>query len=190
MSHEVAAREAYTLLFLLPGLPPNKMKSCHAMEENQQTELRDHAGVAFHPPLLLGLALILGFLLRWIVPLSFLPNGFAAALGPVVVGVSFGLFFWAVYTMLSGNASIPTSEPTDAIVMRGPFRFSRNPIYLAMVLLQLGVGIWINSLWFIVLAAVSAGLLWWGVISREERYLERKFGNEYLLYKNKVRRWI
>ena len=160
------------------------------MKEDQQTRLRDHAGVAFHPPLLLGLALMLGFLLRWIVPLSFLPNGFPAAIGPVVVAVAFGFFLWAVFTLVSGGASIPPSKPTDAIVVRGPFRFSRNPIYLAMVLLQVGVGIWINSLWFIVLAAVSAWLLWWGVISREERYLERKFGNEYLLYKNKVRRWL
>ena len=160
------------------------------IEENQQTELPDHAGVAFHPPLLLGLALILGFLLRWIVPLSFLPNGFATALGSVVVAVAFGFFLWAVFTLVSGGASIPTSEPTDAIVIRGPFRFSRNPIYLAMVLLQVGVGIWTDSLWFIVFAFVLAVLLWWGVISREERYLERKFGNEYLLYKNKVRRWI
>ena len=162
----------------------------HTMEENQQTELRDHAGVAFHPPLLLGLALMLGFLLRWIVPLSFLPNGFPAAIGPVVVAVAFGFFLWAVFTLVSGGASIPPSKPTDAIVIRGPFRFSRNPIYLTMVLLQVGVGIWINSLWFIVLAVVCAVLLWWGVISREERYLERKFGNEYLLYKNKVRRWL
>lgn len=160
------------------------------MEENQQTELRDHAGVAFHPPLLLGLALGLGFLLRWLMPLHLLPNGFPAAIGPVVVGVALGFFLWAVYTLVSGGASIPTSKPTDAIVMRGPFRFSRNPIYLAMVLLQVGVGIWTDSLWFIVLAAVSAWLLWWGVISREERYLERKFGNEYLAYKAKVRRWL
>ena len=160
------------------------------MEENQRTEFPDHAGVAFHPPLLLGLALILGFLLRWIIPLTFLPNGFPAAIGPVVVAVAFGFFLWAVFTLVSGGASIPTSEPTDAIVMRGPFRFSRNPIYLAMVLLQVGVGIWTDSLWFIVLAAATAVLLWWGVISREERYLGRKFGNEYLAYKAKVRRWL
>ena len=59
-----------------------------------------------------------------------------------------------------------------------------------MILLHVGVGVWTNSLWFFVLAAISVALLTWGVILREERYLERKFGAEYLSYKSRVRRWI
>ena len=59
-----------------------------------------------------------------------------------------------------------------------------------MLALQVGVGIWANSGWFLGLAGVSVGLLWWGVISREERYLEGKFGNAYLQYKARVRRWV
>jgi len=59
-----------------------------------------------------------------------------------------------------------------------------------MILLHIGVGAWTKSLWFFVLAVISVGLLTWGVISREERYLERKFGAEYLAYKTRVRRWI
>ncbi len=92
--------------------------------------------------------------------------------------------------MVQGQASIPTNQPTDAIVKHGPFRLSRNPIYFSMILLQLGTGIWANSMWFLFLAAASAGLLMWGVISREERYLERKFGERYSSYKTEVRRWI
>jgi protein-S-isoprenylcysteine O-methyltransferase Ste14 len=92
--------------------------------------------------------------------------------------------------MLRGHASIPTNKPTDAIVAGGPFRFSRNPIYLSMILLQIGVGVWTKSLWFFVLAAISVALLTWGVIMREERYLEQKFGDKYLSYKSRVRRWI
>ncbi len=91
--------------------------------------------------------------------------------------------------MHRGNASIPTNEPTNSLVFTGPFSFSRNPIYLGMVSLLLGVGIWANSLWFIGLAALAVVLLSWGVISREERYLERIFGEEYLTYKRQVRRW-
>ena len=72
----------------------------------------------------------------------------------------------------------------------GPYRFSRNPIYLSMILLHLGAGVWTKSLWFFVLAVLSVALLAWGVISREERYLERKFGDAYLSYKSRVRRWI
>lgn len=159
-------------------------------QEGAQTEPPDNAQVAFHPPLLLALALIIGFVIRWAAPLPFLPRGLSVSLGPMVTAASFGLFFWAVYTMRAGNASIPTSEPTDAIIVRGPFRFSRNPIYLSMLLLQVGVGIWANSPWFFMLAAISAVLLSWGVISREERYLERKFGSEYSSYMSRVRRWL
>jgi len=111
-------------------------------------------------------------------------------IGPIVTMGSLGLFFWAVYTMRSRGASIPTNDPTAVIVVRGPFRFSRNPIYLAMLLLQIGVGIWANSFWFFGLAALFVILLWRGVISREERYLENKFGAEYLSYKACVRRWL
>ena len=150
----------------------------------------DHAGVAFHPPVLLLLALLGGSGTRWLTQLPFLPDGMAVLLGPMIVMASFAWFGWAVRTMRSGGASIPTSEPTDAIVTRGPYGMSRNPIYLSMVMLQVGVGIWANSGWFLALAACSAGLLWWGVISREERYLHQKFGDAYLQYTKRVRRWI
>ena len=61
---------------------------------------------------------------------------------------------------------------------------------MAMLGLQVGVGIWTDSVWFVILAAISAPLLWRGVISREEQYLERKFGAAYLEYKTRVRRWL
>ena len=160
------------------------------MQERRRSEPVDNAGVAFHPPVLLALALIAAFLGRWIIPLSFLPKALSQSIGPLLVAASFGLFFWAAYAMHSGGASIPTGKPTDTIVVRGPFRFSRNPIYLSMLLLQLSVGIWANSLWFWGLAALSALLLSWGVISREERYLGRKFGAEYSRYKLRVGRWL
>ena len=130
--------------------------------EMVQTEVPDHAGVAFHPPVLLLLALMLGFGARWLIPLRFLPDVAAVPLGPVVVAASFGWFIWAVVTMRRAGASIPTSDPTEAIVMRGAYAWSRNPIYASMVALQVGVGIWANSAWFLGLAAVSAGLLWRG----------------------------
>ena len=162
----------------------------NSTQEPQRPEPLDHAGVAFHPPLLLAPVLVVGFLARWVVPLNFLSRALSLSIGPIVTAASFGWFFWAVYTMRTGGASIPTSEPTKAIVVRGPFRFSRNPIYLSMLLLQVGISIWANSLWFLGLAVVSAVLLWWGVISREERYLEHKCGAEYLSYKRRVRRWL
>ena len=160
-----------------------------ASTRREQSSHPDHAEVAFHPPLLLFGSIGLGFAARWLAPAGFLPSGLALAVGPILTTVAFGLFFWAVLTMLRGGASIPTGQATDYVIFGGPYRFSRNPIYLGMVLLQIGVGIWSNSLWFIGLAVLSALLLNWGVISREERYLARKFGQQYLTYKGRVRRW-
>ena len=160
------------------------------MTATEGAERLDRAEVAFHPPLLLAASLGLGFLLRWLAPLPVLRSTASAMIGAAVVALAFGLFFWAAGTMLRGRASIPTNTPTNAIVAGGPFRFSRNPIYLAMILLHIGVGTWTNSLWFFVLAAIAVALLTWGVIVREERYLERKFGDEYLSYASRVRRWM
>ena len=154
----------------------------------------DHAGVAFHPPILLVAFLLLGFGLRAIVPLSFAPS-FASEqsvtlVGSAIVVMSFAMFFWAIATMRRSGGSIPTGEPTDVIVHAGPYRYSRNPIYVSMVALLLGAGVWGNTLWLIGLAVLAAYLLWWGVISREEGYLERKFGSDYTSYKSQVRRWL
>ena len=150
----------------------------------------DHAGVAFHPPILLGGFLLLGFVLRAIMPLSFAPEQSVALIGPIIVVMSFAMFFWAMATMRRSGGSIPTGEPTDVIVRSGAFRYSRNPIYVSMVALLIGVGVWANTLWLIGLAVLAAYLLWWGVISREEGYLERKFGSDYTSYKSQVRRWL
>ena len=81
-------------------------------------------------------------------------------------------------------------KPTTAIVRSGPYQWSRNPIYLAFSILQLGIACWLNNLWVLVTLGAAWGLMTWVVIPREEHYLERKFGADYLQYKAKVRRWL
>ena len=159
-------------------------------QQPPESEFPDHAGVAFHPPLLLGVLILAGFLARWITPLTFLPDRLSSLIGPVVTVLALGLFVWAVGTMRRENASIPTGEPSDVLVTTGPFGFSRNPIYLSMLLLQLGICLWTNSIWFLALANVFILSMGWGVISHEEAYMERKFGAEYLSYKDRVERWF
>ena len=153
----------------------------------QQT---DRAAVAFHPPLLLLLLIVGGVIGSWIWPASFLPDSLALGIGLPIVIIALAVFAWAVTTMTRGGASVPTHTPTDAIVGHGPFRFSRNPIYLSMTLLLIGIGFWANSGWFFGFAVVAIVLLSRGVITPEEIYLEEKFGEAYLEYKNSVRRWI
>ena len=150
----------------------------------------DKAAVAFRPPVLLLVLIVLGFGANWFAPAEFLPATWALPLGLPAVVMSFALSIWSVRTMRNEGASVPTGEPTDLIVIRGPYRLSRNPIYLSMVLLLVGIGLWANSGWFLLLALVDAVLLNQGVIGPEERYLESKFGDAYLSYARQVRRWI
>ena len=150
----------------------------------------DNAGVAFPPPVMLILMLLTGAGLRMVLPLSLLPDQVAWIAGPIIVFMSFAFFFWAVITMRRGGGSIPTGDPTEVILSNGPYQFSRNPIYASMIALLIGVGAWANSLWFVGFAVVAVFLLSWGVISREEAYLTRKFGEGYTSYKAGVRRWL
>jgi protein-S-isoprenylcysteine O-methyltransferase Ste14 len=160
------------------------------VEEPNDQNGSDHAEVEFHPPVMLLAALAVGFLLRWIYQLAFLPTTMVIIFGPAVVIAAFGIFFWAVAAMRKEKTSIQTGTPTDVIVTYGPYSLSRNPIYVAMLVLLAGVGIWTNSLWFFIVAIVCSRLLDRGVIVPEERYLEREFGSTYSEYRAKVRRWL
>lgn len=159
------------------------------MTENRDSTT-DHARVAFHPPILLIGAIAGGFVLRAVWSLTFISPGTAAVAGPALTIAALGVFTWSVLTMRRGGASVPTHTPTDALVFSGPYQFSRNPIYISMLGLMVAIAIWSNSLWFIVLAVAMVPLLDRGVIAREERYLEHKFGEAYLAYKQRVRRWL
>ncbi len=85
---------------------------------------------------------------------------------------------------------IPGNRPTTAIVRVGPYRFSRNPIYLGFSLFQLGLSIWVNSFGLLITLIPAVALMALVVIPREERYLEARFPSEYLSYRSAVRRWL
>ncbi|WP_420794745.1 methyltransferase family protein [Methylotenera mobilis] len=81
-------------------------------------------------------------------------------------------------------------ETSTALAINGPFRISRNPIYLAMTGMYLGISFFTNSLWSLVLLVPLLSVMHWGVIFREERYLAKQFGQAYLEYKSMVPRWL
>jgi protein-S-isoprenylcysteine O-methyltransferase Ste14 len=142
------------------------------------------------PPLVYLASIALGVLLELAVPLPFLPRAFAAPLGVLLVVLAIALFASAVAKFRAAGTPVPAREPTTAIVRTGPYRFSRNPIYLAFSLLQLGIATWINSLWLLATLIGAVALIHFVVIPREEQYLQRRFGSEYLEYKASVRRWL
>lgn len=154
------------------------------------TRNSDSANVAFHPPILLLGLLVAGSILWRTSALAFLPESVSGMTGPGITGVSFILFWWSVITMRMAGATLPTHKPSTVIVSRGPYRFSRNPIYVAMLMLIIGIACWLNSAWFLVVAPVFVGLITSGVIVREEQYLSETFGSEYDSYCVRVRRWV
>ena len=151
----------------------------------------DTAQVIVRPPLAWGLAVIVGLALDWLVPLPFLPADLPAGwLGATVFGLALALFAWAVVTMTRGGSNVPTNRPTTTIVESGPYRFTRNPIYLGMFLGLVGLAIAFDDLWLLMMLVPFALVIRYGVVAREEAYLERKFGDVYRGYRSRVRRWL
>jgi protein-S-isoprenylcysteine O-methyltransferase Ste14 len=142
------------------------------------------------PPLAYLASLVLGALLQLAIPLPFLPRTLDVALGASVVAVAAALFAYSVAKFRAAGTPVPARKPTTAIVRSGPYRFSRNPIYLAFSLFQLGIAIWVNSVWLLATLVGAVALIDTIVIPREEQYLERRFGAAYLDYKAAVRRWL
>jgi protein-S-isoprenylcysteine O-methyltransferase Ste14 len=142
------------------------------------------------PPFVYLGAIALGLVLHLLWPTRLLPPSFSAPLGATVTLLAVVLFVAAVRTLRAAGTPIPGNRPTTTIVRSGPYRFSRNPIYLAFSLLQLGLSSLVNSLALLITLIPAVALMWLVVIPREERYLEARFPSEYLPYKASVRRWL
>ena len=150
----------------------------------------DTAGVIAPPPVIYLTSLVIGLVFRALVPTPFLPRGLAFMLGAILIAIAVWLSVWGVRVMHRAGTSEKTSLPTTALVTTGPFRYSRNPLYVSLTLGYLGIAVAAQSLWALALLIVVLAVVQRGVIDREERYLERRFGADYLRYKERVRRWI
>ena len=144
------------------------------------------------PPLVYLASLVVGTILQLTLALPFplLPRTFTVSLGASLTAVAIALFLFSVDKFRKAGTPVPARKPTTAIVRTGPYRFSRNPIYLAFSLFQLGVAIWVDSLWLLATLVGAVALMHFVVIPKEESYLERRFGAQYLEYKASVRRWL
>ena len=142
------------------------------------------------PPFVYLGSIALGLVLHLLWPARLVPLPVSTPVGAIVTVLAIALFVSAVRTLRAAGTAIPGNRPTTAIVRTGPYRFSRNPIYLAFSLLQLGISIWVNSVWLLATLAGAVALIHYVVIRREEQYLERRFGAQYLDYKASVRRWL
>jgi protein-S-isoprenylcysteine O-methyltransferase Ste14 len=150
----------------------------------------DAPGVLVFPPALFAGTLVLGLVLHWLRPVSLLPPLPARLAGLVVLVLSWWLVHSAEAAMKRAGTNVRPDQPSLAIVTDGPFRFSRNPMYLATTGLYLGITLLVNTPWPLILLSPMLLVLHGGVVRREERYLEAKFGEPYRAYKSRVRRWV
>ena len=142
------------------------------------------------PPLVVLASLLVGAGLTVAWPLPFLPHVLRPPVGGLLVAMAAALFAYSIRQFRMAETPVPGNKPTTAIVRTGPYRFSRNPIYLAFFALHLGLAIWVHSLWLVATLIATVTIIAAVVVPREERYLTRRFGGQYLTYKASVRRWL
>ncbi len=143
------------------------------------------------PPALYFGALLLGVALHVVAPIAVMPARHVLTVPGGVLMVLSGAFArWAFLTMRRSGATANPKKPSEALTTDGPFRVSRNPIYVAMTGLSVGLAFLVNFAWPLLLLAPLLALMQWGVVLREERYLAGKFGDDYAAYRARVRRWL
>lgn len=154
----------------------------------------DIPGVVAPPPLILLAAVVLAWVLDYILPMAWLPAAGLANpltwLGAAMMAGSLALAIWSIRLFRAARTNPEPWKPSKAIVASGPYRFTRNPMYLGMVLFLLGLSLAAGQEWGVVLTPV----LWLAydrlVVAREEKYLTKKFGAEYEALRTRTRRWL
>jgi protein-S-isoprenylcysteine O-methyltransferase Ste14 len=155
------------------------------------SDAADNSNALVRPPIALLLAFVGGLGIDWLYPLRFVPADISGGwVGAAVFAIGLALALWAIATFRDAGTRVETYKATSAIVESGPYRFTRNPIYVAMFVGLIGLAIGFNSLWILAALVPFFLIIRFGVVAREEAYLERKFGGAYLAYKTRVRRWL
>ena len=151
-----------------------------------------HAGVVFPPPLLYVIGLLAGRLLDQWRRLAITSGPSTVRTAGAVLGVALWLaiFLSAWATFRRVRTTLIPNRPANALATGGPYRWTRNPMYVSLVALYLGVALLMNSWWPVVLLPLVIVLVDRLVIAREERYLAAAFGGEYDRYRARVRRWV
>ncbi len=151
---------------------------------------KDTAGVIAPPPLIYFAFLLIGLGADRLWPVAVLPKAPRYAAGAAVIALSLALVISAFRQFRRHKTSFKPHEPSTALITEGPYRYSRNPMYLALSLLYAGLSIAADNPWTLALLAPLLIVMHYGVIIREERYLERKFADDYRRYKSTTRRWL
>jgi protein-S-isoprenylcysteine O-methyltransferase Ste14 len=159
------------------------------MEENARGP-----NVRIPPPLLFALPLLTGFIVQHFVPTHIVngaePIRIIRLVGVAEIAIALGLFAWAVSTFVRLKTPVIPMRRARALVEEGPFRLTRNPMYLGFTVLYVGIAFAANAFWPLVFLPEAMALTYLFAIRLEEAYLTREFGDEYTEYCSRVRRWL
>lgn len=160
--------------------------------EGLQTENRQQEGIDIiaPPPLIYGLAILVAGLLTWIWPLAIGSHAAIAWAGAGLFAAGFALNIWGVIVLHRAETAINPYHSASSLVATGPFRFSRNPLYVALTMILAGLSLLFNSVWGLVVLPPVLAIMHYGVILREERDLQVQFGQAYRDYCARVRRYL
>jgi protein-S-isoprenylcysteine O-methyltransferase Ste14 len=148
----------------------------------------DNPGVIARPPLIYLGAFLIAVVCHWIWPMRIVDGAPWAGLALVGLGVATAV--WGRRTMRAAGTNINPAQPAITIVTNGPFQFSRNPLYLSLTVVFLGLTLAVNTWWGVVMLVPLVVVMHRGVVAREERYLDAKFGETYRQYRSRVRRYL
>ena len=153
-------------------------------------EPKDASGAVLPPPIIFALVLMLGYGLHRMVPIVEVPGPARNYLGIFLIAVAVGLAGLSVCSFWRQKTTVDPYKPVASLVIAGPYRYSRNPMYVAVALLYLGIAAYFSIIWAVIVLPAALVAVHYGVVVREEAHLEGKFGRDYLNYKSRVRRWL
>ena len=150
----------------------------------------DNAGVVAPAPVIYGAAIAVGLAAEFALPIALMPRPVGFWLGAITIAISIPIVVSAFRALARSRTAFDARKPTTSIVTDGIFRYSRNPTYLSLTLLHVGIALVLGSLWVLLMIIPAVAVVHWGIVLREEQYLNAKFGEEYRSYAAKVRRWV